>query len=133
MCLALEFFERYHALKDSVDKTSAKEELVKLGNDVFDLDKIQDALKEADDTAVSDDNTDEAPEGEDAEAAPEEKKEAPKASGFKVKFNAGKVKHYNSIPVLGNEGDLYKINKDGILVSVDNKTVFVNFEDIIES
>jgi serine phosphatase RsbU (regulator of sigma subunit) len=30
---ALEFFERYHALKDSVDKTSAKEELVKYESD----------------------------------------------------------------------------------------------------
>jgi serine phosphatase RsbU (regulator of sigma subunit)/tetratricopeptide (TPR) repeat protein len=30
---ALEFFERYHALKDSVDKTSAKEDLVKYESD----------------------------------------------------------------------------------------------------
>lgn len=92
-------------------------------------------LKEADDDSTADPTTDAASDktGDVSIAEPDaEKKETPKASGFKVKFNAGKVKHYNKFPVLGNEGDLYKINKDGILVSVDNKTIFVNFEDIIE-
>lgn len=69
-----------------------------------------------------------------SEDAPEEKEDSkPTTSGgYKVKFNAGKVRRYNKIPVTDNEGTLYKLSKDGALVSVDNNTIFVNFEDIIE-
>ena len=41
---ALEFFERYHVLKDSVDKTSAKEDLVK-----YESDKAYEIKKQLDD------------------------------------------------------------------------------------
>jgi serine phosphatase RsbU (regulator of sigma subunit) len=43
---ALEFFERYHALKDSVDKTSAKEELVKYeSNKAYEIKKQLEDIK----------------------------------------------------------------------------------------
>lgn len=63
----------------------------------------------------------------------EEKPETSDVKPAKIKFNGGRVRRYNKIPFTSNDGYISKATEDGVYVVVDNnKTIFVNHEDIIE-
>lgn len=66
----------------------------------------------------------------------EEKGDAKKQPDLKypIKFNIGKVKKYNNVDFISDQGELKSINSKGMIVTVqpDNVDVFVNFNDIID-
>ena len=74
-------------------------------------------------------------EGGDGEAKEEEgdKKGAEGSDALKVKFDPSAVKKYNSnTDWRSGEGDVKKISKKGLEVSVDGNSIIVNFDDISE-